>query len=354
MSIAKITSKIKYIYHLMKALKEQDKSVGGKGRRISFFTKLKYNVLGFSDKEIVYYNFPKNDYKKFISTAERLKLEDVNGRFADILGEKVMLERIWGNFIYVPKTYCYINRGHFFDLDDLSEEFDLVSLLKEKGQLLTKPSRSGGGGHGIASLRFKDNVFYINNKEYSECDFVDELRTYYDYLISEWIYPNDYAKKVFPLTTNTIRIVTVMNHESNKSEVLMAVHRFGTNKSIPVDNACSGGICSFVDIRNGICGPGHDMIHVGLKYEKHPETGEVIDGLRIPNWEDVKHKMEHVHNCFPYYEFLAWDVVITQDNKICILEINRGMDVHWLQVDKPMRNEKLGIYMRQKGLLRKW
>lgn len=350
----KAYNKARELYHFIQAIYGDDKSVGGHGKKVSLATRLKYNLLGFSSKEIVYYNFPQNDYHQYISTAERLKLEDVNGRFAYILGEKVMLERIWGDFIKVPKTYCLIMRNHFFDLLDQTEEFDVISLLKEKGKLLTKPTRSGGGGHGVEAISFINGKFYIGDKEYSEVDFAHELRTYYDYMICDWIYPHEYAKKIFPQTTNTIRLVTIMNHDINKSEVLMAVHRFGTNISIPVDNGCSGGISCFVDVEKGTLSYGHDMIHVGKKYTKHPDTGEQLEGVRIPEWEKVKTKMTHVHNCFPYYEFLAWDVVIAENGDIYIIEINRGMDVHWLQVDRPLRSEPLGRYMREKGLLRNW
>lgn len=220
--------------------------------------------------------------------------------------------------------------------------------------MLTKPTRSGGGGHGVASLSYVNGKLFIDKKEYSEEAFVRELRSYNDYLIQDWVYPHEYARSVFPDTTNTLRIVTIMNHETNKAEILMAVHRFGTSASFPVDNGCSGGLCSFIDVTTGVLDYGYDLINVGRHYSTHPETGAKVEGLQIPNWNNIVKKMTHVHNCFPYYEFLAWDVVITEDGEPCIVEINRGMDTHWLQVNKPLRNEKLGQYMRKKGLLRKW
>lgn len=354
MFINKIMTKLYRIKKYLRIIADDDKSVGGHGKKLPMLMRLKYYSLGFSKKEIVYYNFPENDYRNYISATEREKLEDVNGRFAYILGEKVMLERIWGDFIHVPKTYSLIMRGHFLDLYDQSDEVDLIALLKEKGRLIAKPTRSIGGGHGVISLSYEDGNLYINREKYSEDDFLSKMRSKNNYMISDWIVPHEYARKVFPQTTNTIRIVTVMNHDTNKAEVLMAVQRFGTKESFPVDNGCSGGVCCFVDIDTGILGYGHDMVHLGQKYKVHPDTGEALEGLQIPDWESVKKKMTHVHNCFPYYEFLAWDVVIAENGEVYIIEINRGMDVHWLQVDKPLRHEKLGQYMKQKGMLRPW
>lgn len=354
MRIINVCRKVKAYYNSIIAPLDHDKSVGGVGAKIPFDKKIKYNLLGFTDKEINYYDLLNNDYHQYISAFERLKLENVNGRFADILGEKVMLERIWGNYIHVPKTYSLIKRGHYLDLSDEKEEADILSLLKEKGKLLAKPTRSSGGGHGVVALCYGEEKFFIGNVSFSAADFEKELRTYNDYMISEWIYPHEYARKVFSKTTNTIRIVTVMNHSTNKSEVLMAVQRFGTEKSIPVDNGCSGGIISFIDIKTGICEDAHDMIHLGMRYMDHPDTGEKVKGICIPNWDCVKEKMTHVHNCFPYYEFLAWDIVISGNGDIYVIEINRGMDVHWLQVKRPLRKEALGEYMRKMGLLREW
>lgn len=211
MGIKKIVDKTKYLYHCFHAITADEKSVVGDAGRMAITTKLKYMLLGFSKQDIAYYGFPKNDYRNYISTAERLKLEDLNGRFAYILGEKVMLERIWGDYINVPKTYCLIERKHFLDLSDESLEFDIVELLKKHHKLLAKPTRSCGGGHGVTSLSFIDESFLIGSKRYDEIEFIKALREYEGYLISDWITQHKYSSNVFPDSTNTIRVVTIMN-----------------------------------------------------------------------------------------------------------------------------------------------
>lgn len=353
MYILNLYRKVRHYYKTIIAEKE-NKSVGGTGVRIPFSKRLKYNLLGFTAKEIVYYDLLHNDYHNYISHDERLKLEDINGRFAPILGEKVMLEKIWGNYLHVPKTYAYIQEEHFFDTEDNVNEVDIILLLKNYKQLIAKPTRSTGGGHGICSLKELNGAYYINEVSYNEQEFINKLKTMKGYIITQWIYPHEYAKKVFPQTTNTMRIVTIMNHHTHKAEVLTAIHRFGTIKSIPVDNACSGGIRAFVDLEKGQLEEARSMLDIKAIYERHPDSGETIKGLTIPYWNRIQKELVHAHNCFPYYEFLAWDAVLAEDDNLYILEINRGMDLHWLQISEPLRHSPIGNYMREKGLLRKW
>ena len=350
----KVLEKTKYVYHCFCAITADEKSVVGDSERIPIAAKLKYMLLGFSKQDIAYYGFPKNDYRNYISTAERLKLEDLNGRFADILGEKVMLERIWGDYINVPKTYCLIERKYFLDLSDKTNEFDVVELLKNKHKLLAKPTRSCGGGHGVTSLSYKDGFFFIGSKRYAEKEFNKTLREYEGYLISDWITQHKYSSNVFPDSTNTIRVVTIMNHKTNKSDVLLTMHRWGTKQSSPVDNACSGGLFCYIDSKTGVCGAARNLVTPNIVFNEHPSTKVTINGLIIPNWNNIINKIKHVHNCFPYYEFLAWDIVNAENEEPYVIEINRGMDVHWLQIERPQRNDRVGKYMRAKGLLRKW
>ena len=72
----------------------------------------------------------------------------------------------------------------------------------------------------------------------------------------------------------------------------------------------------------------------------------------IPGWENLKEKLLRVHSLFPYYVFFAWDMVVDQNGEPRILEINRGSDLG-IQMIRPLRNEKLGEFMKEYGLLDK-
>ena len=136
--------KYKLAYDIIYRPKFQ-KGIAVKGSHIPFFQKIKYNYYGFTDKEIIEFDLLHNDFHNYISFWERFKLEFVNGRFADILGEKVIFPRIFGNYINIPHVYAYIKNCKILNCEDTGWSINPASLLKEKGALIIKPTRSVGG-----------------------------------------------------------------------------------------------------------------------------------------------------------------------------------------------------------------
>ena len=317
----------------------------------SLLEKIKYNRLGFTNEDYYNFNLRENDYHGYISYWERMKLENINGRFANILGEKLMFERIFGQFIRVPHIYCWVKDGKCIDLS-IGEYTDIFSVLKNNRILISKPTRSCGGGVGVHKLIMEDEMPQIDGKPISPEELRKQISTWEENIFVEYIFQADYAKKVFPESTNTIRIITA-KRKSGTFEILMAFHRFGTEENKPVDNYSSGGIFSCVDIGSGELGEGRRITEPDKVFVNHPDSGSQIKGVVIPNWERIKEKLLHVHQCFPYFNFFAWDVVICQNGEPYVLEINRGSDLAF-QMVKPLRKEKLGEFMREYGLLDKW
>ena len=324
--------------------------------KIPFFTKLKYNFLGFTDLQYVVFNLKKNNYKDYISTWERLRLEDVNGRFAFFLGEKVMFERMFGKFVNVPHIHCWVKCGKFINLDDNETEISIIKEIQKEGAFIAKPTRSLGGGKKIHQVSYADQFYYIDGKEFFEDDFVKECRKLEDYIFTKKISSHEYSKKIYPYSSNTIRVITTMDNTSNEVDVLLAFHRFGTKRSKFVDNISSGGVFALVDIETGKLGVAKsifDLNNLDKTYPNHPDTGIPIKDVFIPRWQELLANLKHVHKCFAYYSFFAWDITIDEDGKPWVLEINRGSDLS-VQVLSPLRQAKLGEWMTKQGLLKSY
>ena len=316
----------------------------------SFFQKLKYNRLGFTNEDYYNFNLKNNDYHAYISYRERWRLEDINGRFAYILGEKLLFERIFGRFINVPHINCWVKNGKFLDMD-AGEEIDILSVIKEKKELIAKPTRSGGGGAGIKKLSFDGESYYIDADKVLPEDITKQTASLEEYIIVDYIKQADYSDRIYQKTTNSIRVVTA-RRKNGEYEVLLAFHRFGSDLSCPVDNISSGGMVVIIDTQTGKMGKAKQKTNPNKLHEAHPDSGSQIEGVFIPGWEKITEKLLHVHSCFPYYTFLAWDVVIGTDGNPNILEINRGSDLT-VQMIEPLRNSKLGDFMKEYGLLDK-
>ncbi len=319
--------------------------------KLPFFTKLKYNLIGFTDED--YYNFDltNNDYHSYICYKERLRLENINGHNAFALGEKVMFERLFGDYVRVPHIYGWIHNGNLIDLEN-GEKRDAVHLIKSIKKIIAKPANSVGGGTGIVLLEYKDASFYINQERNTVKEYMDFLKNHENYILVSFIESAKYSRDIYPKTANSIRVVSVINSE-NEVEFLFAFHRFGSNTSFPVDNISSGGIVALIDLQNGKMGVAKAKTAPQTDLVSHPDTGGHIKDVQIPGWKSILKELEHAHKCFPYFQFMAWDVVIDQDDKAWVLEINRGTDLG-IQMIQPMRHEKLGQYMRKMGLLNNW
>ncbi len=314
------------------------------------FEKIKYNLLGFTNEDYFNYDLKHHDYHEFISYRERWRLEYINGRFADILGEKLLFERIFGQFINVPHICCWVNKGTFIDMDT-GNPIDFLSLVQDRISLIAKPTRSVGGGVGIHKINFDDGDYFIDGKSMSKEEFVRTASKWEEYIFVDLIHQAEYAKHIFPETTNTIRVVTA-KRKSGEFEAILAFHRFGNERSKPVDNLSSGGFFALVDIPSGQLSQAKALTDPSKTFLEHPDTGSIIYNSFVPHWDEIKQKLISVHRCFPYYRFLAWDVVVAEDGEPWILEINRGCDLE-IQMIKPLRNEIMGEFMREYGLLDK-
>ena len=144
-----------------------------------------------------------------------------------------------------------------------------------------------------------------------------------------------------------------MDNEKNCADLLYAMHRFGTSRSQFVDNVSSGGIFAQIDIETGVMTKAKTLFtsdYTSKGFCTHPDTKSQIEGVKIPNWEEIVDRLLYAHQCFPYYKFFAWDVTIDEKGEPWILEINRGSDLNSQSIS-PLRHTKLGEWMKSNGLL---
>ncbi len=333
---------------IMKVFLIKEKS--GVKVRIPFHVKLKYNLMGFTDFQYVIFDLKHNDHHDYISMWERYRLEDLDGEFASLLGQKLLFARTFGQDIHIPTIFGWMSHGRLVDPKDGKRSVDLIKILQQHQEIIAKPNHSVGGGKGIIRIKLYQDKLLFGDHEVNADKVEEELKKYEDYLFVQVIHAHEYSKIVYPGTANTMRIVTVMNDERNDAEVLFAFHRFGSHNSDPVDNMSKGGLFAYIDLESGCCGKAKQLYDIDKDYAAHPDTGAQIEGLRIPNWEGIIRYVRESHLKFPFYDFFAWDVVINEQGIPFILEINRGSDLS-IQSLHPMRKDKLGQYMKKRGLL---
>lgn len=122
-------------------------------------------------------------------------------------------------------------------------------------------------------------------------------------------------------------------------EVTGAMVRIPTIDSYPVDNWSSGGIAAGVDLQSGkinqVLVRDRDGNIIETSY--HPNTGESIKGVEVPNFQKAIDEVELLFEYFPTARVIGWDV-IPFDDKIVLLEANRNPNMKVTQLFRPLRS----------------
>jgi hypothetical protein len=261
----------------------------------------------------------------------------INARGSYILDDKLVFDRFFADAIHYS---FHVSNGRLIpnSLPGASGD-DLLPLLKHGKKFIIKPRR-GGGGNRVRLIRHEKGSFFVNEKPFTQFDFLKEILGYQDDLIYPFFQQNGFSHEIFPGTLNTIRILAMVDPEQNRPFIARALHRFGTTRSFPVDNWSSGGICAAIDVESGVMGPG-----VIFPYEKelswhqnHPETLKPIAGQVVPNWKRIKEMTLASHEQILFLPYIGWDIVLSGD-EILILEGNANSDVNLFQVHRPLLDD---------------
>ena len=168
----------------------------------------------------------------------------------------------------------------------------------------------------------------------------DMLREGKQYLVEEFIVQHPDISRIYPLSVNTLRLVTISR--GGKVRLVFSSMRIGNGKR--VDNLNSGGMAVLVDEETGkICTPGADKD--GKAYFQHPMTGVDLIGCEIPMYREAVDLVKKAALHIPELGYIGWDVAITEERPVMI-EANHfpGHDIYQFQVH--LGPDRLGLVPR--------
>lgn len=323
---------------------------------IPLMTRIRYAMKGFTVDECIWYNLKKNNYKEYISDyARKFSRDKINNNYKFILDDKLIFEEIFRNYIRVPHNYGYISNGHIHSLHDYNiNNNNVIDFIKEKENVVLKMLK-GYEGNGVFVIKYINNRFEVNGKRTSIKDLNKLFRTCEESIICEYMIQSKFENEIYDKSTNTIRIVCAKKKDETHTKIIKAVQRIGTDYCAPVDNISAGGLASEIDIETGRLsyaiskyGP---MERRMKKMSTHPDNNNQIEGKIIPNWNKIKEEIENVTNKFPYLNFVAWDVLLTEEG-ICIIEGNASSGCGLFQLEHGIKNEEYGDILRSYGVFK--
>ncbi|ADI15363.1 sugar-transfer associated ATP-grasp domain-containing protein [Truepera radiovictrix] len=268
----------------------------------------------------------------YLPDTARLETFFINGSFAQgLLKDKLLFSQTLGALLPVPAVVGLIERGTFYPATPDAPP-DLLGALAAYGSLVLKPSR-GTRGQGV--LRLEAPPLRLNGAPVDEVALRARVGALDDVIVTVTVPQAAYAEAIFPGSTNTVRVMTLRDPDTDEPFVARAVHRFGARGTEPTDNWSRGGLCALVEPHTG-------ALSRGVKHAKrtsgklvwqthHPDTGAPIEGTVVPHWRALCEALLGAVRALPLLLYVGWDVVVTETG-FCVLEGNANPDLDLLQV----------------------
>ncbi|HRQ46751.1 MAG TPA: sugar-transfer associated ATP-grasp domain-containing protein [Rhodocyclaceae bacterium] len=311
------------------------------GRRLTLRQRLDCWKQGFLSESSLIYDFQNHRRSDYVTDYARFTKTRINGVYTTLLSNKVMFDAVMRPFqANIPKTYALLSKGKFHALTrdpHIRSSQDVVRWCMAGNDTVLKPL-DGGGGSGIIVITVVEGGLFHNGEPITPLELVGTIERLDRYLIQDKIEQADYARIIYPRTTNTIRALTMWDAENDEPFVAVAVQRFGSARSHPVDNWTQGGFSAAIDLATGELSKAVTYPATGkLEWRnEHPDTGERIAGTCIPDWPAAQRQLLDIARAFPYWRCVGWDIVLGIDGTLKILEANHRSDVNLLQVHGPL------------------
>ena len=315
--------------------------------------------MGFLSPSYLLYELDRRDRdpSRYVSDRMRyLRLSQLNAPYSAILHDKLLFGEVFRRHRDVlPETLAYVRRGrvtprnHGVRVDSVDAIFDALS---RRGRLVLKGVRGWGGSSTIV-MEDRRGELLLAGSATTRGAARRSIVARGPQILTEYVEQAAYARNVFPDSANSIRIVTMIDDETQKPFLARAVHRFGGRHTRRMDNFTQGGVAALVDPETGRLQLGIRVLPSGRPeaVERHPDTGAEITGLVVPRWRETVERVLAVARDHPYLPYVGWDVVVT-DEGIRILEGNSNSGTDILQVHGPLlADPRIRRFYERRGVL---
>lgn len=224
------------------------------------------------------------------------------------------------------KAYRLFHKYYKRELIEIMSDADeekLNDFLSRHSRFIVKPF-DGSGGKGI---------FVADLADFADTKAVFVMLREKGHVVVEQLIEQASEMAVFNQSSvNTVRVPTLKLKD--RVVVFGPVLRTGNGTAV-VDNASSGGIIAALDAQTGIV-IAKGMDEKGNHYIKHPVSGVVYPGFRIPKWEEAVALVTELAHVVETNNYVGWDIALTKDG--------------WVMVEGNPRGQWLAQYATAKGL----
>ena len=301
------------------------------------FTVADWDLLGMTDE----------NREGYLSSKQYYSLHPYNGTYSSWIDDKLTLWYLCrGTELAqnMPVYYFQIDGERIMPLTDgdgAEGAEAIVRLLEKLGTLALKKVK-GSIGRGFYKAEFRDGAYFLNDERLTRDELCSRASALDGYIVCEYLRPHEELAKVFPNTPNTFRYLAC--RIDGKLRFLKSFIRFGSSSTGYVEAFNQGGILCYID-EEGAYGSGYAIDRSdGLSTKIvtfHPDTGAVLGGT-IPLWDKVQEAVTTFDKLFPQLDYVGFDFVITDDDRVIILEINSLTSLDCIQLDCSLLDTEVG------------
>ncbi len=218
-------------------------------------------------------------------------------------------------------------RGRRLSFEELLGELALAGL----DRVFLKP-RSGANGEGHLVAALEPGALRVEGERLGEAElrrrmFLD--RRYDSFLVQPVLRQHPLLGRINPWSVNTVRIDTLVTPE--RVQVGGALLRMGGGEGF-TDNWALGGFITRIELATGELGETakSKLRHGGRVVRRHPLTGFVFRGTRLPFWSEVPALVCAAARAMRPLRYLGWDVAITDSGPV-LIEANHPSDLSMMQ-----------------------
>lgn len=320
----------------------KDRFPMSKSQRLSLWRR------GFLSQSDALYELSEVDTSEYLTDYQRyVKTPLINGQWSIVVGNKLLFHDVMHPFDeHLPALYGYLRSGRFHHVDtDGTGTSDAAKWLIDRlhtGERLVVKYVKGGGGSRVYMVEYDDGDYRINGRVLSEREFVDEIATLEEYIVTEYIEQAEYASDLYPETPNTLRVLTMYDDETDEAFLAGQMHRIGTSQSGTLDNFSQGGLSAGIDAETGELSQAVQFPYSGERtwYDTHPDTGTQITGAVVPGWERIAERLLEISTDLSHVPYLGWDLIVTEPGEFAIIEANNHANTRSIQVHEPLLSDE--------------
>jgi hypothetical protein len=239
------------------------------------------------------------------------------------------------------QLYCYYQpEARYIENEECAHDLNGVLRILMSKNVQSCVIKTTESSHG-------DNVWVINSIEYNDSDadlvrFDGQKLTLSSVLGKEALIFESVVRQTKQFaafnesSVNTVRFMTTLWPDGS-GKVIATWFKVGRAGKC-VDNAGSGGnVDAAIDVETGRIYNvmRFDGWRKSPKIEKHPDSGNQLNGVIVEHWDAIKEEVKKFQQAFPYCKAAGWDIAITDDGPV-VIEVNDFWD-------------RTGQYFIQKG-----